>query len=421
MRKMYVVGVLLIVCFTIGSTMGGVSFAQPKTTITFAGWQFLEAGRKEVLMDFVKEFEAENPDVKINIEAVPYRTYADKLTTEFGAGTGPDIFKIQGFMLVPWIKMGVLQPLEEYIDLSKYEPHYMMPQQKLGIVNGKTYAVIRTGFAYAGLNYNKKIFEKAGMTVPKTPEELISTSKKLANSDLATFGLIHPTNFANYSYIMQGGMIVIRGFGGFLGRNGHPTVAERQFIEGVRYLKRLYDEGGIPHGLDFSRQREVYIRGKAAMVLDGSYWPTVVKAANPDLYPYNGVAPLPFPCKYSPFETNWYGINKAVSPERKKAAAKFFELLYRPKNMIKWSLVVASPGMDYTYAPLLKEYPWFKVYQDAAPFGVVKAVQGLEEYTEMIRKMTSDAIAEVCIKNVPPEKAMKDLQERIENYIKAQR
>lgn len=45
----------------------------------------------DLLDDFVKGFEKENPDVKIKVTAIPWSSAHDKLQTAIAAGNGPDL------------------------------------------------------------------------------------------------------------------------------------------------------------------------------------------------------------------------------------------------------------------------------------------------------------------------------------------
>ena len=45
----------------------------------------------DLLGDFVKGFEKENPDVKVKVTAIPWSSAHDKLQTAIAAGNGPDL------------------------------------------------------------------------------------------------------------------------------------------------------------------------------------------------------------------------------------------------------------------------------------------------------------------------------------------
>ena len=48
----------------------------------------------DLLGDFVKGFEKENPDVKVKVTAIPWSSAHDKLQTAIAAGNGPDLAQI---------------------------------------------------------------------------------------------------------------------------------------------------------------------------------------------------------------------------------------------------------------------------------------------------------------------------------------
>lgn len=383
--------------------------AAQKVTIRMANWQFLEPGRVDILNTFISEFEELNPGVEIVPEAIPYSTYNEKIMNELKSGQGPDIFFCQEFSLIPWIQDGYAAPLDNLIDLSKYE---FLPQQSSAVVDGKTYAVLYEGFPYGGLICNMKLFKEAGVEIPKTPEELITAAQKLTKSP-SQWGLAHPFAFGNYSYIMQGGMIVIKGFGGkIVEDDGTIGVDSPEFIKGVEYLKKLYDSGGVPKGTEFRQQRQWFTEGNVAMVMDGCYWPLIVKAENPELYDHLEVAALPFPNPASPYETNWYVISE--SSRNKEIAAKFLEYLLTESVQDRWAVASGmGTGCAFTLDSVNREYPWFKVYSDASPYGVVRIYSGLERQTVQARKMVSDAICEVLIGKKTAPQAMADLKAQL--------
>lgn len=404
--KLSILVLTLVFLVTLGVTS---VFAQ--VTLKYANWQWLEPGRAEVLQEFVDAFEAENPDIKIEKIAIPYSTYNDALLTQFEAGSGPDVMFVQDMALIPWIDRGYLAPLDDLIDLSKYADSFPV-QQETAVKDGNNFAIIYEGFPYAGLCYNKKLFEAAGVDVPKTPEEFLKVSDAIYEAT-GKPGLIHPTNLANPSYIMQGGMIVIMGFGGRIVKDGKFAVAEPEFIEGVKFLRKIYELDSTPTGTEFGVQRQQFLAGDAGMVMDGSYWPSIVKMNNPELYENLGVANLPFPDPASPFETNWYAVN-AKSPN-KQAAAKFVEFLLQPKQANKWAVISSIPGLTYTYDAVQKEYPWFEVYAKVSPYGVVRMLPGYESNTPEIRRMVADAISAAMSGQVPAQEAMEQLHKDLIN------
>jgi len=407
-RKLWCIAFLVVIGLMI--VVSTNVFAE--VTIKYGNWQWLEKGRLEILQGFVDQFEAKNPGVKIEKVPTPYSAYNDALSTSFEAGGGPDIFFIQDMALVSWIDRGYLEPLDNWITLKDYAEAFP-PQQVTAEKDGKTYAVIYEGFPYGALIYNKVLLDKAKVDVPKTPDELLMVSDAVFEATGKT-GLAHPTNFANPSYIMQGGMIVIEGFGGRIVKDGKFAVKEPEFIKGVEFLTKIYNLKSHPAGMQFGLQRQQFLDGEAAMVMDGSYWPGMCKTASEELYANIGVARCPFPDPASPFETNWYAINANSSEPKKEAAAKFIQFLLEPEQANKWATISGIPGLTFTYDAVQKENPWFEVYAEVSPYGIVRPLPGHESDTPEIRRIVADSISFAMSGKVTPEEAMNKLQDDLE-------
>jgi multiple sugar transport system substrate-binding protein len=180
------VGVLLAAC------SGGGSSDQPQTSngsqgpVTLNLWIF--EGEDVFVPNLVKAFEAEHPNVKIEVTDIPEDNYVTKIDTALAAGKPPDI----GYMYEnTWMKAGRILPLDDTIaadgiDTSKYNQNAFSFCQ----LDGKTYCL----GSYAGaimLFYNKKLFDAAGIpypsaTEPMTVDQYAALAKELtrSNSDL---------------------------------------------------------------------------------------------------------------------------------------------------------------------------------------------------------------------------------------------
>ncbi|GAB1400860.1 sugar ABC transporter substrate-binding protein [Aminivibrio sp.] len=395
--------------------IGLVGVVSAETVLKYANWQFQEPGRAEVLDEFIAKFEKDT-GIKVEKVSIPYSSYNDALATQFEAGQGPDVMFIQDMALVPWMERGYLADLDSIMDLKKFSADFPV-QQSYAQMKDKTYAIMYEGFPYAGMVYNKELLEKAGAEVPTTPDELLAVSDAIYKAT-GKPGLIHPTDLSNASYIMQGGMIVIHGFGGkIVDDNGKFTVNTPEFVKGVDFLRKIYNLKSTPAGMQFGVQRQQFLAGDAGIVMDGSYWPSIVQMNNPELYKKIGVAKLPFPNPASPFETNWYAVN--ANSKNKEAAGKFVAFLLDPENANKWAIISSIPGLKYTYDPVTKEYPWFKVYADASPAGIVRMLPKHEKDTPEINKLVADSIAVAMSGQTGPQEAMDQLQKQLESRFGA--
>ncbi|GAB3936049.1 sugar ABC transporter substrate-binding protein [Kribbella albertanoniae] len=134
-----------------------------KTELVYRLWdEQQEVGYKAVFAAFT----AENPDITVRMEVLPWDQYWTKLTTELAGGKAPDVFWLTVENFPDLAGKGVLAPLDDVIaragiKLDSYHPNvvqsYKFEDKQLGLP--KDLGVV-------GLLYNKSLVAKAGITMP---------------------------------------------------------------------------------------------------------------------------------------------------------------------------------------------------------------------------------------------------------------
>lgn len=158
---------------TATSASGGASGAAVTLTYLVDDSQ----ATKDTAAALVAAYTAKHPNVKINIETRPGGTDGDNLVkTRLATGDMDDIF---------WYNTGsllqALHPTDTLVDISK-EPYIANIQDVfLPTVsqNGQIFGVPSGTIMGGGVLYNKKVFEKYGITVPKTWAEFAANNDKL--------------------------------------------------------------------------------------------------------------------------------------------------------------------------------------------------------------------------------------------------
>lgn len=402
---------ILVVLLMIVASCALIKGATP-VTINYANWQFLEPGRGAVLQGFFASFMKENPQFKVESVSISNSAYVNALTTQFEAGAGPDVFFVQDAVLAQWINRGYLKQLDDMFDFAAYKDE-LPPIQKFGQRNGNNFAILYEGFAYGALLYNKAILAKAGVQVPKTTSQLLAASDAVQKATGKT-GLIFPTDYSSVGYSCWGASMIWNGFGARVVTNGKFTVNESKFIKAMEFLRKIYQLKSHPAGMPFGLQRQQFVAGDAAFVIDGSYWPSTLKAANPNTFKDLGVAPLPFPAKNVVFETNWYGVNAKLPKEKLEATSALLAYLYSKPTIIKWAIEGGVPGLNSTYKVMSEAYPWFKVYAATVKYGVPGPFEGYEQEAPEIEDMIANALGSCIPGRVPVKEALAKLQADLE-------
>jgi arabinogalactan oligomer/maltooligosaccharide transport system substrate-binding protein len=118
----------------------------------------------------IKEFEAANKDVKVKYVNVQFDQAQNKFDTAAGASGAPDVLRSEVGWTPAFAKKGYFLPLdgtEALAEQDKFKAN-LLEQARY---EGKTYGVPLVTDTLA-LVYNKELFEKAGVEVPKTWDEL---------------------------------------------------------------------------------------------------------------------------------------------------------------------------------------------------------------------------------------------------------
>lgn len=152
----------------------------------------------------LKQYETENPDVKIKQTYTDGGTYQAKLQMWFSSGKAPDVLGVANDLIEPYKDLGVIENLAPYME-------------KDGLLDGNTWEqaavdsfsfgdnIFAAPYVYKSLAiaYNKDLFDAAGVPYPKagwTEAEFLNAAKKLTQGEGADkqWGIrlgTYPTNF----------------------------------------------------------------------------------------------------------------------------------------------------------------------------------------------------------------------------------
>jgi multiple sugar transport system substrate-binding protein len=151
-----------------------------KAEITFSMWGAPE--ELTVWKQIVADFEAANPNIKVNVEVSDWDSYWSKLKTQLAAGTPPDVFAMDAPLYLDYQSRGVLLNLTPYLDKNPDMLKDIYPQTLEAYKTPDGYFGLPRDFATIVLFYNKDMFDKAGLSYPDenwTWDDLRAAAKKL--------------------------------------------------------------------------------------------------------------------------------------------------------------------------------------------------------------------------------------------------
>jgi raffinose/stachyose/melibiose transport system substrate-binding protein len=217
------------------------------------------------------EFMKQNPDVKIELQGTETNEHLKKMKMAAQANALPDVFWLLPGPALEMAKAGYLLDLSPYIDgtwANSFLPG-MLDTYKL---NGMTYGIPYVTFV-TGIWYNKALFDKYGVKLPNTYEDLVEAVKTFKSNNIVTIAKGAKTNFSVWA------MMTALCRYGFFDRvdnilAGKDKFDNPDFLRFFQKLDELRKLGAFPDSvanLEYANARELFVGGRAAMFESG-FW-----------------------------------------------------------------------------------------------------------------------------------------------------
>ena len=251
--------------------------------ITLDLWHAYVSGGDEdkALNAVVRDFEAANPTIKVNILAVPDDNFSNKLFTGIPQGSGPDAFIKAHDVIGNWADNKIiadLTPYKDQINFNLYHPttvnavKYTYTSKNDAGQQIKTNGMFAIPLAYksAVLFYNKDLVPNP----PKTTTDLLKhvethTVRHCAGKDESCrvhFGLV----YLNTDLFIHS--VWHNGFGGTLfdESTGQAKLDTKENANAIEYVRKLNPY--MPSGIDGARITSLFNDGRADMVISGPWF-----------------------------------------------------------------------------------------------------------------------------------------------------
>ncbi len=125
---------------------------------------------------------------------------------------------------------------------------------------------------YFILYYNKEMFQKKGVEVPKTLDEMVSAAEKLTDPKEGTFGFVG-RGLRNANMTLWTNFFLNYG-GEFLDAKGNILTDGPEAVEATKLYQRLLTKVAPPGvaGFNWMESMAAFTQGRAAMWIDGVGW-----------------------------------------------------------------------------------------------------------------------------------------------------
>ncbi len=261
-----------------------------KTTLVM--WdQFTEESSEAAISQIISGFQKKYPDVEIKRTAMDMFDMRLVLRTALASGTGPDVIYYgpgpgwMGVLAEAGMLRDLSQDYEKYGWVDKVAPGY----RSYVIYKGREWAIPHEA-EFMVVYCNPTIFDKLGIDVPESFEDLVDISEKIKGNGYIPFaqtnkGKWSATHFETYLLQVFAGNAeienVLFGEGSWTGDG---------FVQAAKTLQEFNQKGYfVPYinAVSYDDGNILFYTGKAAMHLTGTWLASVVDDSSqfkPDLF-----------------------------------------------------------------------------------------------------------------------------------------
>lgn len=221
--------------------------------------------------EVVKEFESQNPTIKVKIEAVADEPMKDKLRVIMGGNSVPDMmFSWSGEFARKFVRSGAAMDLTEALNADPdWKDNFIPASLQPFVSDGKNYGV-PLRFNGKFFVYNKEIFDKYQLQKPKTWDEYLQLLDKLKQAGETPIVLGNASPWAAIHYLTGLNQKMVPADVRMKDYNpGTGEFTDPGYIKAMQYLKELKDKGYFNDNINSSSHdmaTQLFFAGKGAMM-----------------------------------------------------------------------------------------------------------------------------------------------------------
>ncbi len=222
-------------------------------------WHAYGGDERVALEEVAARWNQAHPDHTLRLVAVPYDSFADKITSAIPNGNGPDLFVYSHDRIGDWVASGLLEPIEFWIDeptADAWADDALAAMAYQGSLWGLPLAVkslalyVRTDLV---------------ATPPRTTDELLAMTPALRARGV--FPLSYPVDD------LYGHAPWLHGFGGVaLDASGKAAIATPSAVAAAAFARQLVEREVVPRDADVALTATLFNEGKAAMAMSGPWF-----------------------------------------------------------------------------------------------------------------------------------------------------
>ncbi len=341
-RMLAAVTLIALASATLGGAAQSRVSAADQVTVTY--WTHVNAPAQTVEKKLIAEYEAANPNVKINYVVIDFNSLPTKLTTALAGGAGPDIFNYFRSFAPALVQRGLIVPVDfkafGVANQKAFTDRYLP-----SIIGGYTFGNGVYGVPHEVSNFafwvNGTEFKAAGLDpvkdFPKTWADVARLGAKLTirkggkvvqeGISLPLYNVIRDTlTLDSMARQAGGGLFSADGKKALL--NSAPAIKALQTWSDMVHVQKINDPALGPTAS--TDNTDLFGNGTAAMINVGGSWLTsILQQTYPKVYANYNVGPEPRFDPTTKIGSDMYGFGLFVpkSSQHQAAAWQFARFL----------------------------------------------------------------------------------------------
>lgn len=394
--------------------------ARPAADTTLRFWAM---GREaEVVGELIREFEAENPGLRVEVQNIPWTAAHEKLLTAYAADGLPDVCQLGNTWIAEFATLQALTPLQPYVDGSaEVQPADYFPGiWDTNVVGGQLVGVpwyVDTRLLF----YRKDLLRQAGYEHPPrswAEWEQINAALKKQMGDRG-YPVLMPLNEfePQLSLALQQDDPLLRE------NDTRGNFRSPGFRRTLAFYDNLFQQGWAPKMSEtqISNVWDEFFRGFTAFYLSGPWNIREFRQRQPAaLEGQWGTAPVPGPDGPGAGIAGGTSLVVFRSSQRKDAAWKLIEFLSRPAIQQRFYTLIGDlpPRRSAWQSPELTGDPLIAAFADQLER--VKPTPKVLEWERIAQQMR--IVTEQVVRGgLPQDRAVEQLDRQVDEILAKRR
>jgi multiple sugar transport system substrate-binding protein len=382
--------------------------------ITLTWWQFWTNPEvKPTVVELVKEFEKENPNIKIKLTDLTWSDGHEKIVVAFGSGTAPDVLELGSDWVPEFSYQDVL--LNVTFEAEKIKDEFLMWEP--ATIGQKVF-----GFPWIldtrVLFYNKDLMKKAGLDPNKPPitwNEFLHCCKAVNELKPEVYGFgansaerhrlykkFLPFLWANEANILSGDQV-------------ESEINRGEAVQALEFYKKLTQNGMIDTQAMLD---EAFKHNKIGFVISGGWLLNDLRKNYPEVN--FGICLMPKPELNRGIPASFAGGEFLVINKKSKnpqEALKLIKFLIRKDNCLKLCQAIGSgftSAKGAEFDPYYRNDSYLSIFQEQLKYAISPPPHPKWVYIEEI---IEKAVEEVMYDKRSPQEALNEAKSEIDKII----